>query len=46
MLSLDGVKELLKYVGRMAKFKKTLGDALGDVSHLDSKEVWQIALDF
>ena len=39
MSSLDGVKELLKYVGRTARFKKTLGDALGDVSHLDSEEV-------
>jgi hypothetical protein len=39
MSSLDGVKELLRYVGRTARFKKTLGDALGDVSHLDSEEV-------
>jgi len=39
MASLDGIKELLKYVGRTARFKKTLGDALGDVSHLDSEEV-------
>ena len=39
MSSLDGVKELLKYVGRMARFKKTLGYTLGDVSHLDSEEV-------
>ena len=39
MLSLDGVKELLKYVGRMARFKKMLGDALGDVSHLDSEDI-------
>ena len=28
-----------KYVGKTARFKKTLRDALGDVSHLDSKEV-------
>ena len=39
MSSLEGVKELLKYVGRTARFKKTLGDALGDVSHLGSEEV-------
>ena len=39
MSSLDGVKELLKYVGRTARFKKMLGDALGDVSHLDSEGV-------
>ena len=39
MASLDGVKELLKYVGKTARFKKTLRDALGDVSHLDSEEV-------
>jgi len=39
MASLDGVKELLKYVGRMARIKKTLRDALGDVSHLNSEEV-------
>ena len=38
MASLEGVKELLKYVGKTARFKKTLGDALGDVSHLDSEE--------
>ena len=34
--SLDGIKELLKFIGRMARFKKMLGDALGDVSHLDT----------
>ena len=38
MASLEGVKGLLKYVGKTARFKKTLGDALGDVSHLDSEE--------
>ena len=36
--SLDGIKELLKFIGRTARFKKTMGDALGDVSHLDSEE--------
>ena len=38
MASLEGVKELPKYVGKTARFKKMLGDALGDVSHLDSEE--------
>ena len=38
LASLDGIKELLKYVGRTARFKTTLGSALGDVSHLESKE--------
>ena len=38
MASLEGVKKLLKYVGKTARFKKMLGDALGDVSHLDSEE--------
>ena len=38
LASLDGIKELLKYVGRMARFKTTLGSALGDVSHLESEE--------
>ena len=39
MASLDGVKELLKYVGKTARFKKTLRDALCDVSHLDPEEI-------
>ena len=38
LASLDGIKELLKYVGRTARFKTTLGNALGDVSHLESEE--------
>ena len=38
LASLDGIKELLKYVGRTARFKTTLGSALGDVSHLESEE--------
>ncbi|EDR00810.1 uncharacterized protein LACBIDRAFT_313005 [Laccaria bicolor S238N-H82] len=38
MESLERVKELLKYVGRTERFKKTLGGTLGDVSHLDSEE--------
>lgn len=39
MTDMDGIKELLKYVGRTARFKATLGDALGDVTHLESEEV-------
>ena len=35
---LDRIKELLKYVGRTARFKMTLGDAIGDVSHLEPEE--------
>lgn len=38
LASLDHIKELLKYVGRTARFKKSLGDALGDVAHLESEE--------
>lgn len=37
--SLDHIKELLKFVGKTARFKKTLGDSIGDVSHLESEEV-------
>ena len=44
LASLDGIKELLKYVGRTARFKTTLGSALGDVSYLESEEGWWIAL--
>ena len=36
--NMEGIKELLKYVGRTARFKTTLGDAIGDVSHLEPKE--------
>jgi len=39
LVSLDRIKELLKFVGRMARFKMTLGDAIGDVSHLETEEV-------
>lgn len=39
LASLDRIKELLNCVGRTARFKKALGDALGDVSHLNSKKV-------
>ena len=42
LASLDRVKELLKFVGRMARLKTTLGDAIGDVSHLETEEVWQV----
>ena len=38
LASLDRVKELLKFVGRMARLKMTLGDAIGDVSHLETEE--------
>ena len=38
LASLDKIKELLKYVGRTGRFKTTLGDAIGDVSHLDPEE--------
>jgi len=38
LASLDNIKELLKFIGRMARFKKTLGDTIGDVSHLESEE--------
>lgn len=36
---MDGVKELLKYMGRTGRFKMTHGDMIGDVSHLESEEV-------
>ncbi|KIJ94159.1 hypothetical protein K443DRAFT_110852 [Laccaria amethystina LaAM-08-1] len=39
LANLDRVKELLKFVGRMARLKMTFGDAIGDVSHLDTEEV-------
>jgi hypothetical protein len=38
LTSLDRIKELLKFVGRTARFKTTLGDAIGDVSHLETEE--------
>ena len=38
LASLDKIKELLKFVGRTSIFKTTLGDAIGDVSHLDPEE--------
>ncbi|KIK02623.1 hypothetical protein K443DRAFT_96534, partial [Laccaria amethystina LaAM-08-1] len=38
LASLHKIKELLKYVGKTGRFKTTLGDAIGDVSHLDPKE--------
>ena len=36
LASLDRIKELLKFVGRTARFKMTLGNAIGDVSHLET----------
>ena len=38
MSSTKRIKELLKFVGRTARFKKTLGDTIGDVSHLEPEE--------
>ena len=38
LASLDKIKELLKFVGRTSRFKTRLGDAIGDVSHLDPEE--------
>jgi len=38
MLSTKRIKELLKFVRRTARFKKTLGDTIGDVSHLEPEE--------
>ena len=38
LASLDKIKELLKFVGRTSRFKMTLGDAIGDVSHLEPEE--------
>jgi len=38
ILELERIKELLKFVGRMARFKNMLGDSIGDVSHLEPKE--------
>jgi len=38
MASMKRIKELLKFIGRTARFKKTLGDSIGDVSQLESKE--------
>ena len=38
LASSDYIKELLKFIGRMARFKKTLVDAIGDVSLLESEE--------
>ena len=38
LVSLDKIKELLKFVGRTGRFKMTLGDAIGDVSHLEPEE--------
>ena len=38
LASLDKIKELLKFMGRTSRFKTRLGDAIGDVSHLDPEE--------
>lgn len=38
LASLDKIKELLKYVGKTGRFRTKLGDAIGDVSHLDPEE--------
>ena len=44
LASLDRVEELLKFIGRTARLKTMLGDAIGDVSHLETEEVWQVML--
>lgn len=44
LVSLEGIKEVLKFVWRMARFKNTLGDSIGDASHLELKEGWWVAL--
>lgn len=38
LASLDKIKELLKYVGKTGRFRMTLGDAIGDVAHLEPEE--------
>ena len=38
LASLDRIKELLKFVGRTARLKATLGDTIGDVSHLENED--------
>jgi len=38
MASMKRIKELLKFVGRTTRFKKTLGDSIGDVSQLEPEE--------
>jgi hypothetical protein len=38
LASLDRVKELLKFVGRMARLKTTFGNTIGDVSNLETEE--------
>ena len=43
LASLDKSKELLKYVRWTSRFKMMLGDAIGDESHLEPEEGWQIA---
>jgi len=38
MASMKRIKELLKFVGRTARFKKTLGDSIDDISQLEPEE--------
>jgi len=38
LVKLERIKEVLKFVGRMARFKNMLGDSIGDVSHLKPEE--------
>jgi len=42
LATLGRIKELLKFVGRMERFKNTLGDSIGEVS-FEPKENWQVA---
>jgi hypothetical protein len=38
LATLGRIKELLKFVGRTERFKNTLGDSIGEVSHLEPEE--------
>ena len=38
LANLERIKELLKFVGRTARFKNTLGDSIGEVTHLEPME--------
>jgi len=38
MASMKRIKELLKFVGRTARFKKIFGGSIGDISQLESEE--------
>ena len=38
LASLGRIRELLKFVGRMERFKNMVGDSIGEVSHLEPEE--------